>query len=338
MASTTPTLDITHRSPFEGVGASGAWFERGQLDDGRTVVLKHLPSEGDWISRGSDGLGRSRWLWESGLLERLAATVDHPVLGVIEESGHDVVVMEDVGAHLAATDRVLPPRDLDGVLTGMAAMHDQWEGSDLEGLCSPGDRHRILFPAFHLDDPGPNHHPRREKILAGWAAFAEHAPPDVVRVIDAVHADPGCLERRLRTVAPATFLHGDLRPANLGLRNGRLLAIDWGELAGQGPAEMDLAWFAGTSTMAGWMQTPRGVVDLMPDDVFRLYEERSARPLDLGALDAACIGMVAQAGFLMAAATARLNARPDERRARAAQLTDWWFARVRAACERWSPA
>ena len=56
------------------------------------------------------------------------------------------------------------------------------------------------------------------------------------------------LGKQLEDAAPTTLLHGDFKLGNVGLRDGRLVLIDWGELTGTGPAEMDVAWFALTST------------------------------------------------------------------------------------------
>ena len=126
--------------------------------------------------------------------------------------------------------------------------------------------------------------------------------------------------------APATLLHGDAKLENLGLDGERLVAIDWGELTGIGPAEIDVAWFA---VMCGWR------TDGLPGDVFAAYDERAHRRLDPTALDLACIGSLAQMGFRMAG---RCRANDAQTRTRAATLLAWWTARVRAALSTWSPA
>ncbi len=56
---------------------SGARFEHVALADGRRLVLKRLPPEGDWLTRVTGGAGRARLLWDSGILAQVAATVDH---------------------------------------------------------------------------------------------------------------------------------------------------------------------------------------------------------------------------------------------------------------------
>src|SRR5438094_5431177 len=98
------------------------------LPDGRRVVLKHLPSHGDWLTRATDGSGRVRRLWESGLLARIQPLVDHTIIELREVDGHDVLVMRD------ASDDLLPPRvpvprsTSRALLTGLATIHDALEG------------------------------------------------------------------------------------------------------------------------------------------------------------------------------------------------------------------
>ena len=59
---------------------SGARLERVVLEGGRRLVLKHLPPEGDWLTRATDGAGRFRLLWEHGLLARVEPFADHTVI------------------------------------------------------------------------------------------------------------------------------------------------------------------------------------------------------------------------------------------------------------------
>ena len=125
--------------------------------------------------------------------------------------------------------------------------------------------------------------------------------------------------------APATLLHGDAKLGNFGLDGDHLVGIDWGELTGVGPAEIDVAWFAVTS---GWR------IDWLPDQVFTAYSQQADRPLDARALDLACIGSLAQQGFRMAG---QQRAEGEATRARASVLLGWWVDRVRQALLTWSP-
>jgi Phosphotransferase enzyme family len=326
---------IVSREAFAtGPLASGSRFERGVLGDGRSVVLKHLPAGGDWLTRNTDGVGRARELWETGVLDRVSAQADHAVVAVEHEHDHDIVVMRDVGAHLVSARGHLPTRELEGLLAGLTRLHHDWERQGLPQLCSPAARYSIAAPQFHEHDTGPNPCPFRKVILRGWESFAEQAPADVVGALFAVLDDVGPLGEQLEDCAPATLLHGDFKLGNIGLRDGRLVLIDWGELTGTGPAEMDVAWFAMTGT-----NPPAGggtwAIDAMPDEVFRAYEARAGRRLDPRALDLTCIGSLAQAGFILGAFMA--SAPDTASGARATQLLHWWVARVREAFDTWSP-
>jgi hypothetical protein len=212
------------------------------------------------------------------------------------------------------------------LLTGLAALHRAWEGRAIDGLCRPEDRYRLFAPRLHAHDGGPHPHPARDLILTGWEAFADLVPTDVAEAVFAVHAPPEPLAEALLAAAPATLLHGDAKLENLGLDGARLVAIDWGELTGIGPAEIDVAWFA---LMSGWR------LDWTPGEVFAAYDRQASRPLDPRALDLACIGSLAQMGFKLAG---RRLAPDEPTRARASALLAWWVTRVRhALSSTWSP-
>jgi hypothetical protein len=328
-------LRALDRLPFPaGRVVSGATFERAVLSDGSAVVLKHLPADGDWLTRFTRGEGRARHLWESGVLGRAAAVVDHAVVDVAREDDHDVVVMRDVGASLLPRGDRLPAETVDDVLRGLASLHQAFEGCELGGLCTPADRHRIAAPAFHRADIGPNPCPFSAAVLHGWDHFGERVPADVASAIFAVLEDPAALGRELESVGASTLLHGDAKLGNVGLGDGRLVLIDWGELTSTGPAELDLTWLAATAT------TPpqrRGTwaIDAMPDELFRRYVEHAGGRVDPRALDLACIGQLAQQGFILAAFIAHA---PDSAGgSRCSRLLDWWTARVRTALDAWSP-
>jgi hypothetical protein len=76
-------------------------------------------------------------------------------------------------------------------------------------------------------------------------------------------------------------------------------------------------------------------IDALPDQVFRAYEARASRHLDPRALDLACIGALAQAGFILGSFVA--VAAETASGVRASQLLQWWVARVREALDTWSP-
>ena len=60
---------VERTAPTFGLAAgsfSGSRFERLVMADGQRLFVKHLPPEGDWITRFTDGAGRMRLLWETG--------------------------------------------------------------------------------------------------------------------------------------------------------------------------------------------------------------------------------------------------------------------------------
>lgn len=317
---------IIRRGPLDGVveAYSAATLERVELADGRRLVLKHLPAAGDWLTRASGGTDRARRLWESGLLHRLRPVVDHTVVDVVGIEGHDVVVMRDASADLVPADARVTRSTSRRLLAGLARLHEVGRAERPQPLCPIGARYGMFAPAVHAADPGPGRHPSADFIVAGWEAFADAADPDVATAVFAVHRDPELLGRRLARF-PATVVHGDAKLQNLGLGASGLVAIDWGDLTGFGPPEIDVAWYAlkNAARIGG-----------SPADVFADYEAAAGRPLDGEALDLACIGSLAQMGFAFAAFAQR------EARTLAGAATEqlsWWTARARAALDRVGP-
>ena len=301
---------------------SGAPIERVVTTDDRRFIVKTLPPEGDWLTRGTDGLGRMRLLWDDGVLDRLSPVVDHATVSMISSDGGDVVVMRDVSDALVPSGVAIPVATAGRLLQGLAAMHAAWEGFSAP-YCSVAARLGLFAPRVHAADDGPHPHPLRASIVEGWGAFVDLVPSRVADVVARVHEAPELVARLLEGAVSPTLLHGDAKPENLGLSGGQLVAIDWGELTGTGPAETDVAWFAVQST---WR------VDVLPDDVFRLYDQHAARPLDRTALDLACVGAIAQMGFKLALRASRA---PDEGvRSRARTLLAWWVSRVDEALDR----
>jgi hypothetical protein len=229
---------------------------------------------------------------------------------MIDEHGHDVVVMRDVTEELVGSGPVSRPTSR-RLLAGLAAMHDIGRAEQPQELCSLSARYGMFAPARHASDSGPGAHPSRELIVAGWDLFAERVDADVVAAVFAVHRDPAPLGARLARF-PLTLLHGDTKLDNLGVGTNGVVAIDWGDLTGFGPVEVDVAWYA-------LMNSER--IGGTPADAFADYEAAAARPLDREALDLACIGSLAQMGFKLV--------RPG-----AETMLAWWIARVRAALTR----
>jgi hypothetical protein len=177
------------------------------------------------------------------VLARLRPLVDHTIIDVCAVDGHDVVVMRDASRDL------LPPRvpisraTSRALLAGLATIDDACEGESGEGLCPIGARYAMFAPAFHAPGSVSGAHPLADRIVQGWDLFEQHIDHDIAAAVFAVHHDPARLGRRLARFSP-TLLHGDAKLENLGLNPDGLVAIDWGDLTGLGPREVDVAWFA----------------------------------------------------------------------------------------------
>jgi hypothetical protein len=236
---------VRRRSPLHGSAEafSGATLERVELSDGRRFVLKHLPADGDWLTRASGRGDRLQQLWVSGVLGHVGTVVDHAVVDIFEEDGHDVVVMRDMTEYLLAVPTPVARPTSRRLLAGLIALHDLGRVLEPQPLCSVDARYQMFAPSLHAPTDQPGTHPARDLILTGWTLFAEVAPPEVVDAVFAVHDGTVCLSERLRE-RPTTLLHGDAKLANLGRGPNGLIAIDWGDLTGFGPPEVDAAWYA----------------------------------------------------------------------------------------------
>jgi hypothetical protein len=304
---------------------SGAWLERVTFAGGRTLVLKHLPPEGDWLTRIVGGGDRPRRLWEEGTLDEAAGYVDHAIVDVIDGAGtapHDVIVMNDVTDLLLRLDLPVSRATSRKLLRGLASLHDAWEGRTASGWCEVDRRYRLFAPEVHAADDGPNAHPKRDLIPFAWSVFFDQVPREIADLVAAVHADPALLARPLAARSP-TLLHGDPKLENLGLAPSRTVLLDWGELTGFGPRDVDVVWYA---------LLANGRVEDGPDGVFADYDAAAARPVDLVARDLACIGGLCLMGFRFAGEALLLPT--EELRQRSAAQLAWWIERTRLALSR----
>jgi hypothetical protein len=308
----------------EAEAFSSATFEKVDLPDGRRLFVKRLPIDGDFMTHVTDGGNRLRRMWRSGLLYRIGAVVDHTILDVRVVDGQDVVIMRD------ATGDLLPPRSAVSrdtsrrLLARLAEMHRALADEPIDDLCAIEARYAMAAPDFHATYDGPGPHPMADRITKGWQLFAENVDPDLVDTVSTVHREPNRLGDRLRRF-PTTLLHGDPKLENLGIADDRLVAIDWGELTGFGPREVDVGWYAHKGCVR---------IGCTPDEIFADYDAASSEPLDPQALDLACVGALAQMGFRCAVGA--FASGPEFAPVARAQL-EWWTARVRAALDRIGP-
>jgi hypothetical protein len=236
----------------EGAGKSGARLERVVID-GQRFVLKHLDLADDWTMRAAGDLGgASLTLWRSGLLARLPACINQPIVGVALErnehaggpGGGCALLMHDVGRWLVpVADEPIPLDQHLRFLDHMAAMHATFWGGGAELEVVPG-MHRYLelspWTAQAEATVGAGHLVPR-LVGEGWPLLADVAPRAAAAVTPLAWNPAPLVEALDQT--PQTFVHGNWKLDNLGTdAEGRTVVLDW-ELPGRGPALSDLAWY-----------------------------------------------------------------------------------------------
>lgn len=241
---------------------------------GQTVVIKLLDRRGDWLARSTNGVGRAVRIWRSGLLRSLEPVVEHGVIGVIEGEEHNALVMHDLSGWLIEPEAWVEHRTVDAILERLTRFHEHAVETAVEGLCSILERANYCNPNFHENDTGPN--PMSDggrRLREGYEYIMSKLGSDASEFISAYYDNVQALAEEIdERTTRRTLLHGDAKLENLGIRDDRLVAIDWGELTGVGPAEVDVVRFAlGTC----WFQT-----DLTPGDVYERYERHSTVHLD----------------------------------------------------------
>lgn len=241
---------------------------------GQTVVIKRLDRRGDWLSRSTNGVGRALQIWRSGLLGDLQPVVEHGVIGVIEEDEHDALVMHDLSEWLIPPNAWVDHDTIDTVLGCLARVHEHAANTELEGLCTTFERANYCNPSFHAADTGPN--PVADggrRLSEGFEYIVSKLGTDAGAFVSSFYDNARALADEVdHRTSRRTLLHGDAKLENLGVHDERLVAVDWGELTGVGPPEIDVVRFAlGTC----WFQT-----DLTPTEVYDRYDGHSTVPLD----------------------------------------------------------
>jgi hypothetical protein len=241
----------TAREPLGGTdGKSGAVLERVVID-GEPFVLKQVHVDHDWTMRGlGDVCCRPTEVWTSGLLDAMPDCIHHAVVRVATGLGRNgwggALLLEDVGEHLfpEGDDPIgLEPHRL--LLDHLAEVSATFwgTGARLPGEAPISMRYTIFNPSWLAaeeargwPDPVP---PIAHK---GWAQFATRAPSAVLDAITALRTDVDPLVAALATT-PSTFLHGDWKMGNLGMRpEGRTVLLDW-TYPGDGPVLHELGWY-----------------------------------------------------------------------------------------------
>jgi hypothetical protein len=232
------------RTPFQPAdGLSGVPMERVVID-GQRYVAKWLGPDVDWVSRiVSDRVCRPVLLWELGLYGEVAPYVDPAVVGASRDAdtGECVLLMEDVSAQLLPEGSVpFSVPDQEAVLDAMAGLHAGLSGfAGRDGLCTPWEMYRMFSPENLVPEIA-----RGTTIPClvpeGWEALHQ-AVPEVADHVLQLANDPTPLVAAMEQT-PQTFVHGDWKGGNLGLRDGRVILLDWA-FPGRGVGCRDLAWY-----------------------------------------------------------------------------------------------
>jgi hypothetical protein len=242
----------TERAGLDGAaGKSGARLERVVIA-GQPYVLKHLDLAEDWTMRASGCLrGAPLLVTERGLLGRLPACFNQPIVGAAPEqggpgspSGGCAVLMRDVTPWLVpVTDEPIALDQHLRFMAHMAALHAAFW--DCGGECEVVPvMHRYLELSPWLADAegavGSDHLVPR-LVGQGWPLLAEVAPAAAAAVTPLAR-DPGPLVEALADT-PQTFVHSNWKLDNLGTDDeGRTVLLDW-EQPGRGAPLSDLAWY-----------------------------------------------------------------------------------------------
>ncbi|MEV7806698.1 aminoglycoside phosphotransferase family protein [Microbispora sp. NPDC088329] len=308
--------DLAHR------GFSGATLMRARLASGEPVVIKHIRPGRDWLARASGDEGREGWLFVEGVYDRLPAQITTPVIDAVASDDGWVIVMRDVSRALDTVRHGDPVAGGRVLLAAVAEMHRAFRDTRPSAvLCSPADRLRLFSPLRPLiERRGRDMLPKT--LNTAWESFADGAGDAIADAVLRLVADPAPLLSALAAEAPATLLHGDYRPDNLGVEGGRVVALDWG-LACHGPAELDFVWFLSNTAWAG--DEARAALETEWERVNGGH--RAGLALDLAVIFHAVMGEVA---FVMSEA----RHQPDGFPKPSAATVRWWLRRLEQAFER----
>jgi hypothetical protein len=235
----------------EAPGKSGARLERVVIA-GQPYVLKHLDLAEDWTMRASGCLAGAPLLaWERGILARLPACINQPIVWAARAHGHGAapsggcaLLMHDVSRWLVpATDEPIGLDQHLRFLRHMAALHAAFWACGAECEVVPAmHRYLELSPWLAVAEAAMGSaHLVPRLVGQGWPRLAEVAPAAAAIVLPLAR-DPGPLVAAL-AATPQTFVHSNWKLDNLGTDDaGRTVLLDW-EQPGRGAALSDLAWY-----------------------------------------------------------------------------------------------
>lgn len=306
------------RDPLTHGGMSGSSLDRLVLPDGNRFVLKHLTRRLDWIMRATADQGREARLWLSGVLEPIVDVIDYPVVAAGQEDDGWVLVMTDVSDLLSRPGATIARGQSRRLLEATHVLHRAFAGRVPEGVCTLGDRYRLLSPATAKreqfePDLGP------KMAQRSWELFAEVAPPDIADLVLRLIDDPLPLVRALDERG-MTLIHGDMKPDNFGFSADRVVVLDWA-LACASPPAVELTWLLCFAPQ----------FEASKDELIQEFRAIWADEHDEVALQLAIIGQMVMAGASWAP---HMVDHPDEaHRKRSGEEFEWWVGKTRDALE-----
>ena len=315
-AGLPPALDRLERVALTG-GRTGATVERIERPGAEPLVCKRI-SGGTWRETAMEGAaGGEARLWLEGVTRELPHPLECPVVDVARTAAGDwLLLMRDVSSGILARPEFGDERER-VFLESIAALHARFE-DDPALAAMPLAPLRGTTRVFA--DP--------LLAVAGGAGAIAASPPWVRRVVedfklvgallpdflaliggeDAAFYVGMCRDRGWHAAldaGPQTFLHGDLRRANIAfLPDGRVSLIDW-EFAARGPGAADFAWH---SFLHFWAYPiDDRAPDAREDELVEVYLDalarRLGRPVDRAVFgrqrDAAWLRVLAVVGFCL---------------------------------------
>ncbi|HEX6539027.1 MAG TPA: hypothetical protein VF155_07605 [Candidatus Dormibacteraeota bacterium] len=310
---------IVHREPFASGGMSGSLLERGRLDDGTPVVIKHVETHHDWIMQATGDQRRVAALWDEGIFDRLPHSVDHAMLDVRSTPGGAIVVMKDMSPFMFGDDGSALRSSHHRMLAAATGIHQAFDAPPRTQLCALRDLYALLSPQSAARFATDHDVPR--DAVEGWSRFPHVVPRDVYEAVSAVHNDPDGLADAL-LARPCGLVHGDLKMANLGATVDRVVIVDWGTVTTWAPPAVEYAWYLAVNGAA---------LGGSHDDLLDEIRQTDAGDDDV-ALRLALLGALAELGWAKA-----LGATSDdtETRHRERGGLAWWCVQVRKAVEVW---
>lgn len=355
-------VQAVRREPLKG-GVSSAQLERLRVEialgrSGRrremlSLFFKRMKSDESWLMRSSGDLRcREVQLWRHGLLADMPRVLCVPVLAAAydEAAREGALLLADVGRWLGTIEDCfapVQPGQLRQYLDHLARLHvHYWQDARLTderfALASVEQTLLMLAPAsIQAQLDAGDAHSYLPVSRAGWEAFFTYGPTATLNKVQRLFDAPAALLADA-AAAPATLLHGDAWPPNMGMLPGaggmrgrhtgkRTILLDWA-LATAGPASFDPFWL-----LFAWrtVDTRRALTCYRE----RLTYHLARRGIDMSAeqwrllVDLGVVRTVMTCGESMGQDV--LFARNTARRARAVEALAWWLGWAARAIERW---